>query len=167
MSGWHLAQINVGRLLAPQGDAQVARFFAELDAINALADRSPGFVWRLVGEGGNATDVLPTPDLQFIVNMSVWTDADALFDFTYRTAHTGVMAQRRQWFERAQSAYQALWWLPAGEIASVEDGLARLWRIDRFGPTEQAFGFKTRFPAPGMEGPPVDMNPDPWCAGRA
>jgi Domain of unknown function (DUF3291) len=164
---WHLAQINVGRLVAPQDDAQVAGFFAELDRVNALADASPGFVWRLIGDGGNATDILPTPDPRFIVNMSVWTDAEALFDYVYRTAHTEVMAQRRQWFERSDAAYQALWWVPAGTEPSIEEGLARLWRLDRFGPTEQAFTFKARFPAPGLPGAPVDMNPDPWCAGRA
>lgn len=166
-NGWHLAQVNVGRLIAPHDDARVAGFFAELDRINALADVSPGFVWRLIGDGANATDILPTPDPQFIVNMSVWTGADALFDFVYRTAHTAVMAQRRQWFDRSEAAYQALWWVAAGTEPTVEDGLARLWRLDRFGPTEQAFTFKTRFPAPGLSGPPVDMNPDPWCAGRA
>jgi hypothetical protein len=166
-SSWQLAQINVGRLIAPHDDAQVAGFFAELDRINALADASSGFVWRLVGDEGNATDILPTPDPQFIVNMSVWSDAEALFAYVYRTAHTQVMAQRRQWFERSDAAYQALWWVPAGARPTVEEGLARLWRLDRFGPTEQAFTFKSRFPAPGLPGVPVDMNPDPWCAGRA
>lgn len=167
MTGWHLAQINVGRLTAPHEDPQVSGFFAELDRINALADASPGFIWRLVGDAGNATDIIPTDDPQFIVNMSVWTDADSLFDYVYRTAHTEVMAQRRQWFERSDTAYQALWWIAAGTRPSIEDGLARLWRLDRFGPTPQAFTFKSRFPAPGVSGPPVDMNPDPWCAGRA
>jgi len=167
VSNWQLAQINVGRLLAPHDDAQVAGFFAELDRLNMLADASPGFVWRLVGEDDNATDILPTPDPQFIVNMSVWTDADTLFAYVYRSAHTAVMAQRRQWFERSDAAYQALWWVPADTRPTIEEGLARLWRLDRFGPTEQAFTFKSRFPAPGSPSAPVDMNPDPWCAGRA
>jgi hypothetical protein len=165
--GWHLAQINVGRLIALHDDAQVAGFFAELDRINALADSSPGFVWRLIGDSGNATEIRSTPDPQFIVNMSVWTDADMLFNYVYRTAHTGVMAQRRQWFDRSDAAHHALWWVPVGTEPSIEDGLARLWRLDRFGPTEQAFTFKARFPTPGLSGPPVDMKPDPWCAGRA
>ncbi len=99
--------------------------------------------------------------------MSVWTDADALFAYVYRSAHTQVMAQRRQWFDRSDASYQALWWVPAGTRPTIEEGLARLWRLDRFGPTDQAFTFKSRFPAPGFAGGPVDMNPDPWCAGRA
>jgi len=166
LTHWHLAQINIGRLAAPAEDPIVAGFFAALDRINALAEASPGFVWRLQGEGNNATDLQPTPDPRLIVNMSVWADAEALFDFVYRSAHTPVMAQRRAWFDRFDGAYQALWWIEAGSLPTVEDGLARLWRLDRFGPCPQAFTFKARFPAPDRAGPPYDMLPDPWCVGR-
>src|SRR4028119_2218853 len=92
---WHIAQINVGRLAAPPDDPAVQPFFDALDRINALADASPGFVWRLQGDNGNATAIQVTPDPLFILNMSVWTDADALFAFVYRSAHTPVMARRR------------------------------------------------------------------------
>lgn len=165
--GWHIAQINVGRLVAPQGDARVQPFFDALDRINALADASPGFVWRLQDEGGNATAIQVSPDPLFILNMSVWTDAEALFDFVYRSAHTPVMARRREYFGGFDGAYQALWWVPAGTVPSINDGLSRLWHLDRFGPSPHGFTFKTRFPAPGLEAPPVDMQPDPWCVGRA
>jgi hypothetical protein len=144
---WQLAQINVGRLVAPQGDPQVQPFFAALERINALADASRGFVWRLQSESGNATDLQTTSDPLFLVNLSVWSDADALFDFVYRSAHTGVLAQRRQYFAPFAGAYQALWWIPAGHRPTVDEGLSRLWRLDRYGPTPQAFTFKTRFPA--------------------
>lgn len=164
---WHLAQINVGRLVAPPGDARVAPFFDALDRINALADRSPGFIWRLQSESGNATDVQTTSDPLFLVNMSVWADAESLFEFVYRSAHTPEMARRREYFERFESAYQALWWVPAGHVPSVDEGLSRLWRLDRYGPTREAFSFKARFPAPGLSGQPTDMQPDPWCLARA
>ena len=164
---WHLAQINVGRLSAPQGDPRVAPFFEALDRVNDLADASPGFVWRLQDAGGNATGLKPTADPLFIVNMSMWTDAEALFAFVYRSAHAPEMARRREYFERFDGAYQALWWVPAGEIPSIDDGLSRLWRLDRYGPTPLAFTFKSRFPAPGLHGAPLDMQPDPWCAGQA
>ncbi len=167
MTDWHLAQVNVGRMRGQRGDRQVAGFYAELDRINAIADASPGFVWRLQGDGNDATDLRPTPDASFLINMSVWADADALFAYVYRTAHVGVMAGRREWFERMDGAYQALWWIEAGAQPTISDALAKLWLIDNFGPSAQAFTFKTRFPAPGLVGPPVDMNPDPWCAGRA
>lgn len=167
MGGWHLAQINIGRLVAPADDPQVAGFFAELDRVNALAEASPGFVWRLTGEGNDATDLQPTPDPLTIVNMSVWRDAEALFAFVYRSAHTPVMAQRKNWFERYEGAYQALWWIPAGTVPSIEEGLSRLWMLDRFGPSAHAFTFKARYPAPGITTAPIDMRPDPWCMGRA
>ncbi len=165
MSGWQLAQTNVGRLVAPKHDDRVAGFFSELDRINALAEASAGFVWRLTGEGNDATDLQPTPDPLFIVNISVWENPDALFAYVYRTAHTTLMASRRAWFERFDGAFQALWWVPAGHRPTVDEALSRLWMLDRYGPSEHAFTFKSRHPAPGIGGPVTDMKPDPWCSG--
>ena len=164
---WHIAQINVGRLTALHGDPVVQPFFDNLDRVNALADASPGFVWRLQDESGNAAAIQVTPDPHFILNMSVWTDPDALFDFVYRSAHTPVMARRREYFRVTEGAYQALWWIKAGELPTINDGLSRLWSLDRFGPSIHAFTFKARFPMPDQATPPVDMEPDPWCVGRA
>jgi hypothetical protein len=160
---WQLAQMNVGRLLAPHGDPQVKPFFDALDRVNALAEASPGFVWRLQSDAGNATDIQPTADPLFIVNMSVWTDTQTLFDFVFRSAHAPEMAKRRTYFERLEGAIQALWWVPAGHTPSVDEGLSRLWRLDRYGPTPQAFTFKQRFPAPGQLEPAVNMSPDASC----
>ncbi len=167
MSDWHVAQINVGRLVAPQGDPGVQPFFDDLDRINALADSNPGFVWRLQDDGGNATAMQVTPDPLFILNMSVWTDPDALFAFVYRSAHTPVMARRREFFGPFEGAYHALWWVPARTIPTINDGLSRLWYLDRFGPSPHAFTFKARFPTADEGHPPVDMHPDTWCVGRA
>jgi hypothetical protein len=166
-SVWHLAQINVGRLTAPQGDPRTADFFAALDRINALADTSPGFVWRLQDESGNATGIRSTPDPLFAVNMSVWESAEALFAFVYRSAHTPVMARRREFFQSFEGHYQALWWVPQGARPTIDEGLARLWKLDHFGPSCDAFTFKSRFLPPNQLGAPVDMKPDPWCMGRA
>lgn len=164
---WHLAQINIGRLVAPYPDPRVVPFFDALDKINALADASPGFVWRLKDDSGNAMDIRYAPDPLLAVNMSVWEDAGSLFDFVYRTAHTPVMARRRDFFARLDGAHQALWWIPAGTLPSVGDGFGKLWLLDRFGPCPQAFTFRARFPAPDDVGPPVDHQPDPWCVGSA
>lgn len=166
-SGWHLAQVNVGRMKGPAGDPRVAGFYDALDRVNAVADMSPGFVWRLQDESGNASAIQATPDPLLLVNLSVWTDAESLFAFVYRSAHTPVMAQRREWLERFEGAYQALWWIEAGHRPTVDEALARLWMLDRYGPTPNAFTFKARFAAPGLGGMPVDMQPDPWCVGNA
>lgn len=104
-SGWHLAQLNVGRVLAPTDDPALADFMAALGRINELAERSPDFVWRLQGDNGNATAILATQDPRFLVNMSVWDSIEALFAFVYRSAHTAIMARRREWFEKPVEAY--------------------------------------------------------------
>lgn len=155
MTGFHLAQINVGRIIAPMDDPEMAGFAGRLDDINALADRSPGFVWRLQSESGNATDIEVTEDPSFIVNMSVWEDLESLFAYVYKSDHIAVMAQRRKWFEKPSAAFMALWWLPAGTLPSIEEGLRRIALLDRKGPTGEAFTFKVAF---GPDGTPVDRS---------
>lgn len=161
-----LAQINVGRTLWPLDDPRMTGFVERLDSVNALAEASPGFVWRLQSDSGNATDIKVSDDPQFIVNMSVWRDAEALFDFVYRSAHREVMVLRRQWFEAPERAFQALWWVPAGHRPSVEEGLAAIARLEADGPTPAAFTFKQRFAPPERLGVrPEGLDPAPWCVG--
>lgn len=165
MTDWHLAQINVAHARYPLEDPRIADFVAQLDAINALAERSPGFVWRLQGDSGNATDIKVENDPNVIVNMSLWRNAEALFDFVYKSAHRPVMTRRREWFLPPEGAYQALWWVEAGRTPTLQEGLDRLAHLDRNGPSAQAFTFKTRFPAPGHAGGPRDLAPEPYCVG--
>ena len=153
MSRWQIAQMNVGTARYDLDDSRMAGFMDRLDEINALADASPGFVWRLQTEAGNATDIKVADDPRFIVNMSVWRDVEALFAFAYETAHRPVLAQRAEWFERHRGVYQVLWWVPAGHRPTVEEGLERLARLEAEGPCPQAFDFKNRFPLPDAEAP--------------
>jgi len=162
---WHIAQINVATALYEFEDPRIAEFFERLDEVNALADTSPGFVWRLQTELGNATDIQATNDPRLIVNMSVWASVEALFDFAYKTPHRHVMTKRRQWFTPPNGAYQALWWVRAGTHPSVQQGLKRLSVLDACGPTKRAFTFKTKFPPPGAAGEPEDLKPEPYCVG--
>ena len=148
MADFHLAQLNVARALYPLDDPRLADFMNNLDAVNAMAEAAPGFVWRLVGAGNNATDLHMPDDPSMLVNMSVWTDVESLFDFVYKTSHSKIMARRREWFERPTGAFQVLWWIPAGHIPTLREAGARLARLDRDGPTPRAFSFKQRFPAP-------------------
>ena len=151
----HLAQINVGRLTAPLDDSRIAGFVDRLDDINALAERSPGYVWRLQSDSGNATDIQVGDDPNVIVNMSVWEDLESLFAYVYKTGHTNVMAQRRKWFEKPAGAFMALWWVPAGQLPDVEEGLRRVALLDRKGPTAKAFTFKVAFDPAGR---PLDRS---------
>ena len=144
----HIAELNIGRLNYPIDDPRMADFVDNLARVNAMADRMPGFVWRLVGEGNNATDLQPKPDDPlFAINMSVWTDIDALAGFVYRSAHRDIMRRRKEWFE-VMAVYQTLWWVPVGHTPSIEEGMAKLADFERLGPTAAAFSFKTPFPAP-------------------
>ncbi len=144
---FHIAQFNMAKLLAPLDDPQLAEFVGSLVRINTIADESPGFVWRLQGESGDATSLRPLGE-DVIVNMSVWRDIDSLHDFVYRTAHAPVMAKRRQWFAKPEGPFMVLWWVRAGYRPTVDDAQARLAILARKGPSPTAFTFKTRFPAP-------------------
>lgn len=144
----HLAQLNIGRLLAPIDSPQIAEFVGALDPINALADVAPGFVWRLQTEDGNATAIRPFDDEMLAVNMSVWESIEALAAFAYGPDHRAIMAQRRKWFERMAEAYQVLWWIPVGHIPSVEEAIRRLEHLRAHGPTPHAFTFRVAFPPP-------------------
>ena len=144
----HLAQCNIGRLRAPLDSPVLAEFVSALEPINQLADRSPGFVWRLQTEDGDATSIRPFADDMLLVNMSVWESLDALAAFTYGTQHRDVMRRRRQWFERLDAAYLVLWWVPAGIIPTVAEARERLEKLRRLGPSPQAFTFRSPFPSP-------------------
>ena len=64
--------------------------------------------------------------------------------------------------------HDSVQWAVTGFMAAMTVGmLPSPWLLDRFGPCEQAFTFKARFPAPGLGGMPIDHQPDPWCLGRA
>ena len=144
---WHVAQLNIGRMVAPIAAPEVADFVANLEPINALADRSPGFVWRLQTEEGNATSVHAFDDELLLLNMSVWESIEALRAFTYTTAHTAVLRRRAEWFERLAEAHLVLWWVPAGHLPSVNEAIERLERLRRDGPTPAAFTFRAPFAA--------------------
>jgi hypothetical protein len=146
MAKYHLAQVNIGRIKGPLEGPVMAGFVARLDEINALADRSPGFVWRLHTTEGNATYFRPFPhDDRILLNMSVWESAEALKHYVYRTVHAEVLKQRHEWFEAFRGAYMALWWVPAGHLPGIDEAKKRLAHLDKHGPTEFAFTFKTIF----------------------
>lgn len=145
---YHLAQVNIARMLAPLTDAQMKGFVARLDEINAIADASPGFVWRLQTDEGNATSLRPFEDDLILVNMSVWASLPDLLAFVYKSQHRQVLQQRGNWFERFEGPYVALWWVPAGHLPSVEEAKERLLYMRIHGETPFAFSFKKSFPAP-------------------
>ena len=148
MSNHHLAQINLARMLAPIDDPIMAEFVAQLASINALADASLGFVWRLQTEEGDATSLQVYDDDMVIVNMSVWESVESLREYAYKSAHAGVMRDRKRWFEKFDGPYYALWWIPVGYIPTAEEGKERLEHLRTHGDSSYAFSFKNVFPVP-------------------
>lgn len=144
----HLAQLNIARMLGARDSEIMAEFFARIDEINALADKAPGFVWRLQTESGNATEIQAFDDEWLIVNMSVWESVDALKTFTYTTAHADVMRKRRQWFQAHAEAYLVMWWIPAGHIPTVREAKDHLQHLQTHGESAHAFTFKKIFEPP-------------------
>jgi len=147
MSRYQLAQVNIARLKAPIDSPQLKDFVDNLDRINALAEGSDGFVWRLKGEGNDATALRPFGD-DIIVNMTVWRDADSLRHYVYQTPHLEIMKRRREWFSRTAEAYACLWWIPAGHVPTVQEAAARLDLLRKLGPTPDSFHFGEAFSAP-------------------
>jgi len=145
---YHLAQLNIARLVAPIDSPILADFVAQLDEINQLGDHSPGFVWRLQASDGNATSIRPFDDEYILVNMSVWESIEEFRAFVYKSAHSAVMRRRREWFEPMKSAYFVLWWVPAGHIPTVAEAKERLEMLQTQGDTDAAFSIKHTFAAP-------------------
>ena len=158
---FQLAQLNIALPLEPL-DAPLLREFVErLAPVNAVADASPGFVWRLQTEDGDATAVRAFGDDRLIVNMSVWESLDALRAFVYRDgAHVDVMRRRREWFARLEVA-TVLWWVPVGHAPTVAEAEERLALLRAVGPSPDAFTFARHFgpPAVGVAEPVDD---DAW-----
>ncbi|MDJ0928992.1 MAG: DUF3291 domain-containing protein [Gammaproteobacteria bacterium] len=146
-AGYELAQLNIAAMTQPLESPGMAEFVANLERINALAEGSPGFVWRLQTDEGDATALRPFGD-DMLVNMSVWQDLDSLKDYVYNTAHAEIMRRRREWFDRLSQAYLVLWWVPQGHRPTIEEAQHKLVLLRDNGPTVDAFNFGHPFSAP-------------------
>ncbi|MGD9573019.1 MAG: DUF3291 domain-containing protein [Thermoleophilia bacterium] len=143
-----MAQVNIALPREPLDSDLLADFVAALDPVNAVADASPGFVWRLQTEEGDATGVRAFGDDRLIVNMSVWESVEALRAFTYGDEHVTVLRRRREWFARLGEPETVLWWIPAGHVPTVAEAEDRLAALRRDGPGPGAFSLRTSFPPP-------------------
>jgi hypothetical protein len=147
MSRYQLAQLNVARMKEPLESPSMADFVANLDRINALAESSPGFVWRLQTADGDATGFRPLGE-DTLVNVSVWKDVRSLNEYVYKSAHVEIMRRRKEWFERMREAYVVLWWIPQGHQPAASEAIAKLELLRAKGPTQDAFTFRNAFSAP-------------------
>lgn len=146
MTGHHLAQLNVGTLNFPLDDPRTHGFTSMLDALNEVADNAPGFVWRLMDNGANdATAIRTSLGDDVLVNMSVWESRDALWDYVYRSGHLDMLRRRAEWFQLPKAPFQVLWWIAAGHIPTVDEGVERLELLREHGSSPSAFGFRDTY----------------------
>ena len=167
--GYVIAQVNIGRLVAPLDSAQLQGFVTQLDPVNAVADAAPGFIWRLQTEDGNATALrafeadADGADGGILINMSVWETVEALAAYVYGDAHRAVLRRRREWFERMKDAYTALWWIPRGHIPTIAEAEERVSHLRAHGPTAYAFTLREHFPPPDASEPGPLLSPEEWA----
>jgi len=146
MTGFQLAQLNIATLREPLESPSMADFVANVDRINALAEQSPGFVWRLKDEE-DAVSSRPFGEMR-VVNLSVWQDVQSLHRYAFESAHAEILRRRREWFDRMSDAYAVLWWVPRGHRPTQHEAAERLEHLRANGATAHAFTFKTAFPPP-------------------
>jgi len=148
-----LAQLNIAEALYPVDDSRMEGFTGRIEAINALADRSPGFVWRMVDDDDALDGALgirfPGGSEDMIVNMSVWADVESLFDFVYKTAHSKLIAGKDNWFETLTKTHMVLWWVEDGHIPTLDEARQKLDDLRESGPTPAAFSFASPFSSDG------------------
>ncbi|MCH7697585.1 MAG: DUF3291 domain-containing protein [Chloroflexi bacterium] len=150
----HLAQVNIGRVRAPISDPVMVEFVAGLEELNRLADKSPGFVWRMQTEEGDNTAVRAFDDDTILINMSVWESVESLSDYVYRSSHKQIFARRREWFHVMETPTSGLWWVPAGHMPTTDEAKERLEKLQTSGPNPSAFTFLKPFPSPNGEAIP-------------
>lgn len=150
VSSYQLAQMNLAVPRYHPDDPRMVDFMSALDEINTLADGAPGFVWRLTEDGANNATGLRTAldGVEQLINMSVWQHPEALWDYVYRSGHIDFLRRRGEWFEPPDGPILVLWWIPAGQIPTIDEGTQRLEMLRRDGPTPQAFTFRQRFDPP-------------------
>ena len=140
--GYHLAEVNIGRLVAPPDDPRIAEFAANLNRINGIAKRMDGFVWMLEGEqGGNLDNPLVEDDPQMAFNLTVWKDVESLDMYVWGTLHRQFYERRAEWFEVFEAQHFAMWWIPEGHIPTKEEALERIAHLTEHGDSDHAFGW--------------------------
>lgn len=147
-SKYHLAQVNIAKARAPLDSPQMLGFVEQLDHINKIAESSRGFVWRLQTEEGGATSLQVFEDPLVIVNMSVWESFESLKGYVYSGEHLTVLKNKKQWFEKPSSPILALWWVPVGQIPTIESAKLALQKLTENGASPEAFTFASPYPAP-------------------
>ena len=147
---YHLAELNIARFRLPQAHPDNADFIASLDRVNAIAEQSPGFIWRFTGDGNDAMDVQAFDDPHIASNLSLWKDVESLSAFVYKNKdHQSMLKRRKDWFEKMEF-YVVLWWVKVGSNPSLDEAKERLALLSSEGPSIRAFNFRHVFSMPNV-----------------
>lgn len=142
MSEFHIAELNVARLRFDINDPRIADFVNNLNRVNAAAERSEGFVWRLKDEGGTSVEITQDADPMVIPNLSVWTDVSSLENFVFKTVHKRFYDRRADWFEVMDQMHFVMWPVAYGHEPTLEEAWDRLDHFNKNGSTDRAFGWE-------------------------
>ena len=153
MGDHHLAQCNIGRVRKPLDDPDLIEFVSALDPINAIAESTPGFVWRLKADDGQSSSYVDIPgsdDPLLIINFSIWEDIDSLKHFMHKTGHVAYLRRRTEWFQPSEHPTSAAWWIRAGTVPSVGEAFRRVILLQTDGPTQEAWPLTKPWPKPEL-----------------
>ena len=141
----HLAQVNIAKMKDPIDSPMMADFVNNLDRINALAEYSEGFIWRLKDEDNNATSVKVFDNDFLIINLSVWENAELLKNYVYNSLHVEILKRKKEWFEKMDQMHMALWYVEKGIFPSPIEAKEKLEYLRAHGETPLSFSFKSKF----------------------
>lgn len=141
----HLAQLNIALMLEPLDHPVMKDFVDNLDHINSIADNSPGFIWRLKDDLGDATRIKFGDDPNTLVNMSVWRSLADLFAYVYHSDHVEIFKRKKEWFQKMDTAHMVLWYVEEGHVPDLAEAKERLEYLAKNGESPFAFSFRKRF----------------------
>ena len=136
-----LAELNVGYSAYPLDDPRMSGFMDNLDTINALAECSPSFVWRMKSDSGNATDISVPGDAEIISSMSVWEDVASLGNYVFNTIHARFYERKEVWFQAMTSHHFVMWTVGDNHTPDLAEAMVSLAHLQKHGSTDQAFGW--------------------------
>lgn len=141
----YLAQLNIAEPKFSLDKPEMADFVNNLEPINAIAEQSAGFIWRLKDDSGDATNIKVDANPDIIVNMSVWENQASLKDFMFKTHHIDFLKRKKEWFHTMNTPSYVMWWIPKGHIPTVQEAIEKLEHLRIHGETPLAFSFKSQF----------------------
>lgn len=142
----HLAEFNIGILKHDWDDPRVKDFVDGLDLVNAVAARSPGFVWRLSDDdmdvAQNDQDGPLGGNPRTASTLSVWESVAALEAFVWNTVHRQFYARKDEWYDLSDALRFVMWWVPKGHRPTIAEAADRFRMLEINGPSNKAFGWR-------------------------